>query len=258
MKISSLLKKRHISKKHITILKFLFNVYYLLSGFQVGNFIRSRHVMRKVKIKSGEKVFDAGCGVGLYSLRIAYKGAYVVGGDLSPLFKYSLLFGDAKLTKRVDFIIMDLNYTPIKSESFDKILCVDVLEHIPNDKKVIAEFSRILKKNGEILIHVPNLKRYAKLKNSAKAKQMSLEKLYGHFRHGYTLDQLSTLLKENNIDICDYTYTFGFWARVAGWISTKFKDSIIIFPFLFFLSQIDKPSKFNEYNGGILIRGKRN
>lgn len=242
----------------MAILKFLFNIYYLLSGFHAGDFIRSRNVMRKIKVKSGEKVFDAGCGVGLYSLRIAYNGAQVVGGDLSPLFKYSLLFGDAKLTKRLDFIIMDLNWTPIKSESFDKILCVDVLEHIPNDKKVIAEFSRILKKNGEILIHVPNLKRYARLKNSAKAKQMSLEKLYGHFRHGYTLNQLSTLLKENNIAVCDYTYTFGFWAYVAGRISAKFKDSTIIFPFLFFLSLIDKPSKFNEYNGGILIIGKRN
>jgi len=258
MKMFSLLNKEHISDRHITVLKFLFKVYYLLSGFKVGDFIRSRSVLKKIEVKSGEKVFDAGCGVGLYSLRIAYKGAYAVGGDLSPLFKYSLLFGDAKLTKRVDFIMMDLNYTPIKSESFEKILCVDVLEHIPNDRKVIAEFSRILKKNGEILIHVPNLKRYTRLKNSAKIKQMSLEKLYGHFRYGYTLDQLSTLLKENNIDICDYIYTFGFWAHVAGRISAKFKDSVIIFPFLFFLSIIDKSSKFNEYNGGILIRGKRN
>jgi len=139
-----------------------------------------------------------------------------------------------------------------------KYYAFDVLEHIPNDKKVMAEFSRILKKNGEILIHVPNLKRYARLKNSAKAKQMSLEKLYGHFRHGYTLNQLSTLLKENNIAVCDYIYTFGFWAHIACLISAKFKDSVIIFPFLFFLSLIDKSSKFNEYNGGILIRGRRN
>lgn len=214
--------------------------------------------MRNLEIGSGEKVFDAGCGVGLYSLRLAHKGAYVVGGDIVPLFKYSLSLSNAKLLKFIDFISMDLNYIPIMSETFDKIICVDVLEHISNDKNVMKEFSRILKRNGELLIHAPNSKRYNRLKIREKQKFMHFEKnSLGHVRSGYTLRELSDLFKKNNIQVCDYTYTFGFWSRIAEKISNIFKGSVIIFPLLFFFALMDKASKTDEYNGGILIKGKR-
>lgn len=258
MRIPYFLKRCYNSKKFLVILRLLFKAYFLLNGLSFGDFIRSRNVMGNLEIESGERVLDAGCGVGLYSLRMAYGSAHVVGGDLLPLFKYSLLLGDAKLLKFIDFIIMDLNYIPIRSRYFDKIICVDVLEHIPNDKDVMAEFSRILKNNGELVVHVPNLKRYAKLKNSRKAKQIHFEKIiFGHVRNGYTLNQLLSLFKRNNIQVCDYTYTFGFWSRVTQEFSFIFKNNVIIFPLLFLLALIDKASKTNEYNGGILIKGKR-
>ncbi|MHA1851889.1 MAG: class I SAM-dependent methyltransferase [Candidatus Heimdallarchaeaceae archaeon] len=150
-----------------------------------------------MRIKIGEKVFDAGCGIGLDSLRMASRGALVTAGDISPDFKYSLLLGDVKLRKRINFITMDLRFIPIKSKAFDKIVCIDVLEHINDDKRVLAEFSRILKSRGELLVHVPNLKRYAKLKNSKRKKIMRFEKsILKHVRNGYTLNQLSSLFKK--------------------------------------------------------------
>lgn len=258
MRIPNFVKTCFGSARFLIVLRFLFKVYFMLDEFNIGSLIRSRNVMRNLKIKDGERIFDAGCGVGLYSLRMAYRGAHVVSGDLSPLLKYSLLLGDAKLLKFIDFIIMDLNCIPVKSGIFDKIICIDVLEHISNDKNVTAEFSRILKNKGELVVHVPNLKRYVKLKNSRKAKEEYFGKLIlGHVRNGYTLDQASSLFERNNIQVYDYTYTFGFWSRIAREISAIFEGNIIIFPLLFFLAMIDKASKTNEYNGGILIKGKR-
>ena len=259
MKIFRFLKKWCDSKKFLGVLRILFKLYLILNEFNIGSFIRSRNVMANLETTgSGEKIFDAGCGVGLYSLRMAQKGTYVVGGDISPLFKYSKLLGDAKLLKSLDFILMDLNYIPIKSETFDEIICVDVLEHIENDERVIAEFSRILKKDGELLIHVPNLKRLAKLKPNERAASIQLEReCFGHVRSGYTLEQLQSLLQKSNIKVDNFTYTFGFWSQVAGRVSSIFRGSGIIFPLLFFLALLDKFSNNNEYNGGILIRGKR-
>jgi len=245
------------SEKTLTISKLLLRAYFLLNEFNPNSFIRSRNVMRKLKIKAGERIFDAGCGVGFYSLRLAYKGAYVVGGDLLPLFRYARDLGDNKLLKFIDFVLMDLNYIPIRSKVFDKIICVDVLEHIHIDEKVVAEFSRILKNNGELLVHVPNLNRYAILKAREKQRALQLEKGYGHVRSGYTLNQLSPLLEKNGIQVRDYNYTFGFWSRVAGNFYSVFKNTILIFPLLFFLALVDKASKTSEYNGGILIIGKK-
>lgn len=83
---------------------------------------------------------------GLYTLRIAHKGANVIGGDLSSQFRHSLNLGNKEVLRLVNFILMDLNYIPVKSETFDKIICIDVLERIPTDNKVLAELSRVLKK----------------------------------------------------------------------------------------------------------------
>jgi SAM-dependent methyltransferase len=42
-----------------------------------------------------------------------------------------------------------------EDESFDYILSFDVLEHVPNYRAALAELSRVLKQNGQILISVP-------------------------------------------------------------------------------------------------------
>jgi len=52
-------------------------------------------------------------------------------------------------------IKMNLNNSPVHSESFDVILCNHVLEHIIEDHKAIAELFRILKPGGWAVISVP-------------------------------------------------------------------------------------------------------
>ena len=42
-----------------------------------------------------------------------------------------------------------------KNEKYDLIVAADVIEHIQNDKKAIKDLTKILKKNGKILITVP-------------------------------------------------------------------------------------------------------
>ena len=89
-------------------------------------------------------VLDAGCGEGIlvqeYAGRIRIEGV-----DLhysSPLVRQGALtalpFGDA---------------------SFDRELCLDVLEHLPLDDQLTAlrELHRVLAPGGELLVSVPNL-----------------------------------------------------------------------------------------------------
>ncbi|MDD4409347.1 MAG: methyltransferase domain-containing protein [Candidatus Pacebacteria bacterium] len=44
---------------------------------------------------------------------------------------------------------------PVPSESFDYILCTQVLEHLDFPDKAFAEFNRILKKGGKLLLTAP-------------------------------------------------------------------------------------------------------
>ncbi len=52
-------------------------------------------------------------------------------------------------------IKMALPMTSIRSEAFDAIICMHVLEHIPEDRKAIRELYRILKPGGWAGISVP-------------------------------------------------------------------------------------------------------
>ncbi|NUM79924.1 class I SAM-dependent methyltransferase [bacterium] len=46
---------------------------------------------------------------------------------------------------------------PFANESFDCILCTEVLEHVPEPLKTLKEFNRVLKKDGTLILTVPFL-----------------------------------------------------------------------------------------------------
>jgi hypothetical protein len=50
---------------------------------------------------------------------------------------------------------MDVTKIPYPNQSFDIIYCNHVLEHVPDDKRAIQEFYRVLKNNGWAILNVP-------------------------------------------------------------------------------------------------------
>jgi ubiquinone/menaquinone biosynthesis C-methylase UbiE len=52
-------------------------------------------------------------------------------------------------------IISDIASIPVDNESFDAIMCTEVFEHVINPIEAIQEFSRILKKDGYLIITAP-------------------------------------------------------------------------------------------------------
>jgi len=57
-------------------------------------------------------------------------------------------------TKKID-IIGDITNIPEEDESFDVILCTEVLEHLPNPVEALIEFQRLLKKSGILILTAP-------------------------------------------------------------------------------------------------------
>jgi len=52
-------------------------------------------------------------------------------------------------------IKMDVHQIPFDNDSFDVIMCNHVLEHVEDDKKVMSEFFRVMKKGGWGIFQVP-------------------------------------------------------------------------------------------------------
>ncbi len=174
---------------------------------------RSRLIMHNSKLNRTDKVLDAGCGIGLYGLNYAIKQkADVIGVDMSKdkienaeKLKKSLGITNIKFEKG------DLTNLKFKDNSFDFVLCSDVLEHIPNDKKALKELARVLKKGGSLILTFPYLSEHSQ----------EVMKKFGHARPGYNEEIMGKLAKENNLKIekmTGYTYFFG---KIAWYINEK-------------------------------------
>jgi len=57
-------------------------------------------------------------------------------------------------------IISDITLIPLDNDSVDAILCVEVLEHIPEPVPAIKEFSRLLKSGGTLILTAPGFNKY--------------------------------------------------------------------------------------------------
>jgi ubiquinone/menaquinone biosynthesis C-methylase UbiE len=114
-------------------------------------------------VKKGDLALDAGCGFGRHSLEFLKRGARVFSMDLDmeSLLKtrYSMaalhqqIYGDAE--RQFTAHSGDALRLPFKDETFDRIICSEVMEHVDDDRAACAELTRVLKKDGLIAITVP-------------------------------------------------------------------------------------------------------
>ena len=106
---------------------------------------------------SGRKVLDVGCGGGILTEALAKSGAEAIGIDLS---KDSLEAAKIHATQQglsIDYRYENIEETVSKhAGEFDAITCMEMLEHVPEPKKIIAACSRLLKPGGHAFFSTIN------------------------------------------------------------------------------------------------------
>ncbi|OYT51700.1 MAG: hypothetical protein B6U73_01350 [Desulfurococcales archaeon ex4484_204] len=118
-------------------------------------FLRSRPWPITALLK-GETVLDVGSGPCVNGLSLAAmdRGRYVVCTDTS----FSMLLtarARARSFKVVsDFVLADVRNLPLRSNSFNTIITIAVLHHIPPDEvhKALSELHRVLRARGLLLV----------------------------------------------------------------------------------------------------------
>ncbi len=113
-------------------------------------------------LQSGDKVLDLGCGEGRHVIA-AYleQDVDAIGVDLSlddlqsAQQKHLPFIQADNPSKSFSLSVADALRLPFADNSFDKIICSEVLEHIPNFEAVLNEIERILKPQGLLCVSVP-------------------------------------------------------------------------------------------------------
>jgi 2-polyprenyl-3-methyl-5-hydroxy-6-metoxy-1,4-benzoquinol methylase len=99
----------------------------------------------------GKKLLDAGAGTGWFSARACQRGARVTSLDVGE----KLL---AQVAKKCDSerIVGDVLSLPFDPESFDFVICSEVIEHTVEPSRAVSELARVLRPGGVLIITVPN------------------------------------------------------------------------------------------------------
>jgi|JFJP01.1.fsa_nt_gi 2-polyprenyl-3-methyl-5-hydroxy-6-metoxy-1,4-benzoquinol methylase len=106
------------------------------------------------KIPKGGKILEIGCGIGNISRQLGHYGYNVTGIDSDPL---SIVYATLKNTKsNVQFINKSAEDYAGNENSFDAIICSEVLEHLVSPDSIIKHANKILKGDGIFLVTVPN------------------------------------------------------------------------------------------------------
>jgi SAM-dependent methyltransferase len=119
--------------------------------------------LRSLNLKNGDHVLDLGCGEGRHLHAMYYDAkVHAVGVDLS--------FDDVVKTRQgferypdtsenegqaFSLTVANALTLPFADDAFDKIVCSEVLEHIPDYKSALNEIERILKPGGVLAVSVP-------------------------------------------------------------------------------------------------------
>ena len=114
------------------------------------------------KIDKGDRVLDVGCGEGRHSWEInRLNNCTIYALDLDALSlrktRYVLLLMDSQGISdgKWDVMRADALQLPFNDACFDKIICSEVLEHVEDDERGIAELVRVLKQGGVLAVTVP-------------------------------------------------------------------------------------------------------
>ena len=104
-------------------------------------------MVRLADVKPWESVLDLGSGHGKFS-NIYPKN--IIATDIAK---------EASNFTKAQFVVADALFLPLKSETFDKIFCSEVIEHFPTQgsiKDSLSEMWRVLKPGGHAIISTPN------------------------------------------------------------------------------------------------------
>jgi len=112
----------------------------------------------KLGLEDGDNILCVGVGTGNEVLHILQidRNVKIVGVDYSKTAPQKAYRKALARGKEIDVLIMDVRRLEFAAESFDKVLCLHVMDFIDDNKEATKEVLRVLKHGGQFVITYPS------------------------------------------------------------------------------------------------------
>jgi len=159
-------------------------------------------------------VLDAGCGSGFVSVRLAEKGHVVTSVDSSEEIVEVARSFNSKRFPNIRWKVSSVSDLSHWTETFDNVVCLDVLEHIEEDKAALKTLGSRVRKGGRLILSVPA---YRSLYGAHDLR-------LGHFRRYERKELIEKVSQEFLIRNIFYWNMLGVPIR---WFENTFKREIV-------------------------------
>lgn len=173
------------------------------------------------------RFLDAGCGDGRYLAalgELAARPGRVVATDISEKIVDVAGRAAAAAGVEAELVRANLEALPFEEGSFDLVLCTQVIEHLLDPARGLAEIARVLAPGGRVLVttdHSKNL--VTKTLNAPRTAFVRAFRLRGHrkrvtFPHrDFGLEEFTHLVEDAGLEV-EHRETFRFSLRAGlGW-----------------------------------------
>jgi len=148
-----------------------------------------RRILALLDDPAGKTGLDIGADNGVISYLLRQRGGQWHSADLDERAVASIRQLGGSNVHQIDGGAM-----PFKDGTFDQVIVVDFLEHIPDDRGFARELARILKPGGRLIINVSHLKPGSRLNRLRDAIGLT-DEWHGHLGPGYTSEGLRAILE---------------------------------------------------------------
>jgi SAM-dependent methyltransferase len=112
--------------------------------------------------RDGDRLLDVGCGTGRHVINACRRRCVVIGLDrdiweLQALKFLGFCLGmEGNLLAQAGVAQGDALHLPFADACFDRLICTEVFEHVPDDGALLSELARVLRPGGAIAVSVPD------------------------------------------------------------------------------------------------------
>jgi len=225
----------------------------------VGLRIRARNVFSLIPTgRTYSRILDAGSGPGVFSFELArrFPESHVTGIDLlSEQVSACRRIADAIHATNVEFREAAIQELAV-SNHYDLILCVDILEHISDDRSALQQLYEVTAHTGILVLHVPALHR----RYPVWRKALNFD-VASHVRTGYAPADITHKVEQAGFRIRSSGFTYGFLETLANNISYMITRArmenktvyALAFPFLNLMSWAGKGARPKKLGAGVFV-----